>query len=90
MAGVTVNITDPTGVDRHRAELPHDVPMRRLLPALLTRLNRPIVGQNGTPISYRLYHNGQEIGEDQTLADAGVRNESTLTLSQEATAGKAA
>jgi hypothetical protein len=87
MAGVRVTIQDTTGTDTHRAELPHDVTMRRLIPALLTRLNLPILGPDGQPISYRLYHDGREVGQDQTLQQAGVRENSSLTLSQEATAG---
>jgi hypothetical protein len=87
MAGIRVTIQDATGTDTHRAELPHDVPMQRLIPALLTRLNRPILSPDGQPISYRLYHDGREIGQDETLGQAGVREDAVLSLSQEATAG---
>jgi len=87
MAGVQVTIQDTTGTAARRAELPHDVTMRRLIPALLTRLNLPILGPDGQPISYRLYHEGREVGQDQTLQQAGVREGSVISLSQEATAG---
>jgi hypothetical protein len=87
MAGVRVVLSDATGTNNHTAELPHDVNMQRMIPALLTKLNMPIVGRDGQQISYRMYHNGQEIREDQTLAQAGVQDDATLTLSQEATAG---
>ncbi len=87
MAGVRVVLSDPTGTNNHTAELPHDVDMQRMIPALLTKLNLPLISQDGHPVSYRLYHNGQEILEDQTLAQAGVQDNATLTLSQEATAG---
>jgi hypothetical protein len=87
MAGVQVTILDATGTPMTRAELPHDVTMRQLIPALLSRLGLPFVGPNGDPISYRLYHDRREIGQGQTLQEAGVREDSVLSLSQEATAG---
>ena len=89
MAGIRVRITDPTGTDTHEAELPHDVEMRRLLPALLTRLNYPVTGPDGAPISYRLYYDGRQILEEETLEQAHVATDATLSLSQEATAGGA-
>ena len=89
MAGTRVTIRDTTGTATHRAELPHDVPMRRLIPALLTRLNLPMLGADGQPISYRLYHDSREVGQEETLQQAGVQQDAELSLSQEATAGGA-
>ena len=83
MAGVRVMITDPTGRETHRAELPHDVPMHQLIPALLRRLRREIIGSDGQLANYRLYFNNREIGRDERLADVGVSEGSTLTLSHE-------
>lgn len=87
MAGVRVTIDNTTGQPIYAAELPHDVAMRRLIPALVTRLGLPILGSDGQPISYRLYHNSHEIGQDVDLAHAGVVDGATVTLSYEATAG---
>ncbi|HLX09253.1 MAG TPA: EsaB/YukD family protein [Thermoanaerobaculia bacterium] len=87
MAGVRVTIQDTMGTATHSAELPHDITMRRLIPALVTRLRLPILGADSQPISYRLYFDGREIGQEQTLEQAGVRDSSVLSLSQEATAG---
>ncbi len=90
MAGLRVTISDTIGHTTHMAELPHDVPMRQLIPALLTHLNLPVIGMDGQPISYRIYHDNREIAEEETLTQASVSEGSTLTLSQEAQAGRAA
>ena len=89
MAGINVVITDATGTQTHRVEIPHDVPMQRLIPRLVQRLggDRPIIGSNGQLNSYRLYFANREIGQDETLADVGVSEGSTLTLSREGQAG---
>jgi len=88
MAGIRVTISDVTGTDRNAAELPHDVPMQRLIPALLSKMGRPVIDQSGRPISYRMYFGDREIGADETLAEAGVTENATLILSQEAQAGR--
>lgn len=88
MAGLRVMISDTIGNRTHAAELPHDVPMRQLIPALLTHLNLPVIGVDGQPISYRIYHDNREIGEEENLEQASVQANSTLTLSQEAQAGR--
>ena len=80
MAGVQVTIQDTTGTAARRAELPHDITMRRLIPALLTRLNLPILGPDGKPISYRLYHEGREVGQDETLRQAAVHDDANLSV----------
>lgn len=88
MADTTsVRLTDTTGTPECTLTLPHDTPMERLIPALLTVLNRPVIGTDGQPISYRLYFNNREIGQNETLQQAGVREDDTVSLSQEATAG---
>lgn len=87
MAAVKVNITDTTETSQRKAELPDEVELKRLLPALLRVLGLPLLDRNYQPISYRLYHQGQQVGQDQSLAQAGVHDGSTLILSQEAIAG---
>jgi hypothetical protein len=87
MAGINVTIANTTGSATHQGEVPHDVPSERLIKALIGVLGMPYLGQDGRPISYRLYHNGRQIEARQNLSDAGVREHDTITLSQEAVAG---
>ncbi len=85
MAGLRINIADSIGTSTVSAEVPHDVEMRRLIPALLTSMNRPLIREDGRLFSYRLYHNGKEILDDQTFAQVGVNENETLVLSAVAT-----
>lgn len=86
MAQTRVRISDLAG-NEHRALLPHDVPMERLIPALLAHLKRPVIDENGNPISYRLYAGNQPILPGQTLAEASVAEDALLTLTEESKAG---
>lgn len=88
MASIKVIIYDPTGSKKTPVELPADVPMRRLIPALVTKMGLP-TSQGGNPITYRLDHrsSGKRISEDQSLSDAGVANDDILSLFPEVTAG---
>lgn len=88
MPQVRVAILDHTGGKKTIVELPDDVPMNRLVPALVSSLNLP-VHQAGNPISYRLDNpeTGERLGEDATLAQAGVEAGAVLSLFPEVTAG---
>ena len=81
MASIKTIIYDPTGSKKTPVELPDDVPMRRLIPAL--------VSQGANPITYRLDHqaSGKRLSEDESLADAGVVEDDILNLFPEVTAG---
>ncbi len=88
MSQVKVIIYDPTGSKKTPVELPNDVPMRRLIPALVTKMGLP-TNQGANPITYRLDHraSGKRIGEDESLGDAGVNEDDILSLFPEVTAG---
>jgi hypothetical protein len=88
MANVKVIIYDPTGSKKTPVELPADVPMRRLIPALVTKMGLPTT-QGANPITYRLDHrdSGKRIGDDESLKDAGVQDDDILSLFPEVTAG---
>ena len=62
-------------------ELPGDVPMRRLIPALVTKMGLP-TQQGANPITYRLDHrdSGKRLSEDETLSQAGVKEDDILSL----------
>lgn len=88
MASVKVIIYDPTGSKKTPVELPADVPMRRLIPALVSKMGLP-TNQGGNPITYRLDHrdSGKRLGDDDSLSAAGVKEEDILSLFPEVTAG---
>lgn len=88
MASIKVIIYDPTGSKKTPVELPNDVPMRRLLPALVSKMNLP-TNQGGNPITYRLDHreSGKRLRDDESLSDAGVKDDDILSLFPEVTAG---
>ena len=88
MANIKVYILDHTGAKRTPVELPDDVAMRRLIPALVTKMNLP-TSQGGNPIVYKLDHkkSGKRLGDDDTLQSAGVEPEDVLRLLPEVTAG---
>lgn len=88
MASIKVIIYDPTGSKKTPVELPADVPMRRLIPALVTKMGLP-TSQGGNPITYRLDHrsSGKRLSEDMSLNDASVSNDDILSLFPEVTAG---
>ena len=89
MAGINVNITDVATNATRSAELPGDIPMTRLIPALTSRLGLPITGPNGEPMSYRLQtEDGRMLNEDETLSSAGVQEGANMTLTAEMEAGK--
>lgn len=88
MANTKVIIYDPTGSKKTPVELPADVPMRRLIPALVSKMGLP-TNQGANPITYRLDHrsSGKRLGDDESLKDAGVQDDDILSLFPEVTAG---
>ena len=88
MASVKVIIYDPTGSKKTPVELPGDVPIRRLIPALVSKMGLP-TSQGANPITYRLDHraSGKRLSEDESLSDAKVSDDDILSLFPEVTAG---
>jgi hypothetical protein len=88
MATLHVSITDPSGAKRRTAEVPDDVEVQRLIKAIVRRLELPEADQHGSDISYTLsfIRDGEsiEINPGQTLADAGVHDNTELRLSSPA------
>ena len=52
-------------------------------------MNLPMVGPDGQPMSYKFHHkaSGKQLSGEQTLADAGVKENDVLRLQPEITAG---
>jgi uncharacterized ubiquitin-like protein YukD len=89
MAKINVTIIDATGNKEQQATLPDDAPIKRIMEALLPKMKMPLTGPDGDPLSYKFHHkaSGKQLSEDQTLAQAGVKDADVLRLYPEITAG---
>jgi hypothetical protein len=87
-ADISVTLVLPSGGSR-TAEVPHDVPIKELIPELTTSLELPTTGPDGRPTSYRLDSKalGRELKEEETLASAGVPDGDRLMVTADVTAG---
>jgi hypothetical protein len=83
MSSIRVIIRDQTGARRQPAELPADVPMSRLVPALVSKMGLPI------NVTYTLDYpaGGHRLTDDETLANAKVMQDEELVILPEVTAG---
>jgi ubiquitin-protein ligase len=88
MSELTLTIVLPSGGARV-AEIPDDVPVRDLMAELTSLLKLPTVGPDGRPMGYRLDSKalGRELGESETLAEAGIPQNDHLMLTADITAG---
>ncbi len=89
MGKVTVTIMDATGSKEQKASLPDDAPVGRIIAKLVQLLNLPTTGPDGQPLSYKFHHkqSGKQLSDQQTLAEAGVKDGDVLRLQPEITAG---
>jgi len=89
MAKINVIIIDATGNKQQEAVLPDDAPVKRIIEALLPKMKMPVTGPDGEPISYKFHHkaSGKQLTENQSLAEAGVKEGDVLRLYPEITAG---
>jgi len=89
--GTRVTFLDQTGAKSVEAVIAEGVTVRRILPNVITKMNLPVTGPDGQPMSYSLDHKegGSRLQENQTLADAGVREGDHLIVYPEIVAGSA-
>jgi len=89
MAKVNVTIMDATGNKEQQAALPDDAPVRRIISKLVEMMNLPTTSPDGQPMSYKFHHkaSGKQLGDEETLADAGVAEGDVLRIQPEITAG---
>ncbi len=89
MPSLRVVIQDHTRSKKTHVELPDHVPMERLLPALASRMQLPLL-QGGNPIIYRLDNRrtGRRLDDEDTLQSADIQPDDILTLLPEVTAGR--
>ena len=87
--GTEVTFLDQTGAKSVEALVSHTVSIRRILPNIITKMNLPVVGPDGQPMSYSLDHKegGRRLHEDETLPAANVRNGDHLIVYPEIVAG---
>ena len=89
MPYISVTVYDSTENKRVPAELPDDAPCNKIVSVLVQKLQLPTNGPDGAPLSYNFHHknSGRQIQDNQTLADAQVREGDILRLQPEITAG---
>ncbi|MBI5035360.1 MAG: hypothetical protein HZB51_32940 [Chloroflexi bacterium] len=88
MPDLNVTLVLPAGGAR-TADVPDDVPIRELLPELISVLELPTTGPDGRPMGYRLDSKslGRELKESETLAEAKVPQGDRLMITADVTAG---
>ncbi len=87
--GTQVIFLDQTGAKSVEAVVADTVTVKRILPNIITKMNLPVVGPDGQPMSYSLDHKegGRRLREDQTLVEALVRDGDHLIVYPEIVAG---
>ena len=87
--GTRVTFLDQTGAKSVDAVIAQNVSVKRILPNVITRMNLPVMGPDGQPMSYSLDHKegGRRLREDQTLVDANVKDGDHLIVYPEIVAG---
>ena len=87
--GTRVTFLDQTGAKSVDAVIADTVSVRRILPNIITKMNLPVMGPDGQPMSYSLDHKegGKRLQEDQTLVDANVKDGDHLIVYPEIVAG---
>jgi hypothetical protein len=84
-----LTVVDATGNKAEEVTVPENVAAGRIVGKLVNLLQLPTVGPDGQPLSYKFHHkqSGRQIGDNETLAEAGVKDNDVLRLVAEITAG---
>ncbi len=87
--GTRVTFLDQTGAKSVDAVIADTVTVKRILPNIITKMNLPVMGPDGQPMSYSLDHKegGKRLHEDQTLIEAIVSDGDHLIVYPEIVAG---
>lgn len=87
--GTQVTFLDQTGAKSVEAVVSHTVTVQRILPNIITKMNLPMVGPDGQPMSYSLDHKegGRRLHETETLHEANVNSGDHLIIYPEIVAG---
>jgi hypothetical protein len=91
-SGVRVTFLDQTGAKSVEAIIAPGVTVRKILANIITKMNLPMTGPDGNPLSYSLDHKegGRRLREEETLQDAGVTEGDRLIVYPEIVAGRRA
>ena len=87
--GTRVTFLDQTGAKSVDAIIADAVTVKRILPNIITKMNLPVMGPDGQPMSYSLDHKegGKRLQENQTLVQAQVKDGDHLIVYPEIVAG---
>ena len=87
--GIQVTFLDQTGAKSVKAKISPTVPVKKILPNIITKMQLPVTAPDGTPMVYGLDHKegGKRLQEGQTLPDAGVKEGDHLIVYPEIVAG---
>lgn len=87
--GTKVTFLDQTGAKSVEAVVADAITVKRILPNIITKMNLPVVGPDGQPMSYSLDHKegGRRLHEHQTLVEANVSDGDHLIVYPEIVAG---
>ncbi len=87
--GIQVTFLDQTGAKSVKAVIAFSVPVSRILPNIITKMNLPTTSPDGQPMSYSLDHKegGRRLAEHVTLLESGVQNGDHLIVYPEVVAG---
>jgi hypothetical protein len=87
--GTRVTFLDQSGAKSVDAIIADTVTVKRILPSIVNKMNLPVMGPDGQPVSYSLDHRegGRRLREDQTLAEARVGDGDHLIVYPEIVAG---
>ena len=87
--GTKVTFLDQTGSKSVEAVVSDTVTVQRILPSIITKMNLPMVGPDGQPMSYSLDHKegGRRLHESETLIQANVSTGDHLIIYPEIVAG---
>ena len=80
---------DQTGAKSVEAVGSDTVSVQRIIPNIITKMNLPVVGPDGQPMSYSLDHKegGRRLNERETLVQANVTDGDHLIVYPEIVAG---
>jgi hypothetical protein len=86
---VDIVVVDATGNKTEEASVPPTVASGRIIARLVELMELPSAGPDGQPLSYKFHHKqtGRQIGDEETLENAGVSDGDVLRLVAEITAG---
>jgi hypothetical protein len=88
-SGTQVTFLDQTGAKSVKAVIAYSVPVSRIIPNIITKMNLPSMSPDGQPMSYALDHKegGRRLLETWTLVEGGVQNGDHLIVYPEVVAG---